>query len=66
LGRRYRRTARLPSQFDLTYAAFTLYSFDDQKRNPTVVKTDFQDLNYNFVDEKNIYIYANSYSIYIV
>jgi len=30
------------------YAAFTLNGFDDQERNLTVVKTDFQVLNTNF------------------
>jgi len=36
-------------QRSLTYVAFTLNGFDDQKRNQTFVKTDFQDLNSNFV-----------------
>jgi len=33
-----------------TDAAFTLYGFDDQERNLTFVKTDFQVLKFKFHD----------------
>jgi len=36
------------SELNETYAAFTLNGLDDQERNLTIVKTDFQVLKLNF------------------
>jgi len=41
-------TLALPNVSVQSYAAFTLNGFDDQKRNLTFVKTDFQVLKFKF------------------